>query len=235
MSDEQLRFASILWNYLNGKTQGQLPFTLFKHTLFYFFEQYSLDYFITSDLLSHAHLFTEFFCRCLETKSVPHYFNSTYNLHDETLSAALLSALCVKMTYVDLKNFSIHLLPRLSLHLYHLIYLIEYERLFSQCLLACTSSKTNSIQTILDTHEQVIEQFSLGIRTYKRQVETTGTMTLHQPLTLDRLYEYQERNVQIILDFLPLLRDKEPSLLVHSLWSMFIQYFNCWFDDLFVS
>jgi hypothetical protein len=60
-------------------------------------------------------------------------------------------------------------------------------------------------------------------------------MKSHRPLTLDCLYRYQEENVQIILDYLPLLRGKEPSLLIHSLWSMFVQYFNCLFDDLFIS
>ncbi|CAF1516833.1 unnamed protein product [Rotaria sordida] len=233
MSDEQIRFASIIWNYLNGKTQGQLPFVIFKHTLFYFFEQYSSDSFTSNDVLNYAHRFTDFLFDRLQSKSVPHYFNSNYNLYNDNLSTTLMSSISIKMTYLDLKNFSIYLLPKSSLYLYHLIYLTQFQRNFLQCLLA--SSKTNSIQTILDTHELVIKQLSLGIKTYKRQFETTIAIKKHRPLTLDCLYRYQEQNVQIILDYLPLLRDKEPSLLIHSLWSMFIQYFNCLFDDLFMS
>ncbi|CAF1076621.1 unnamed protein product [Rotaria sp. Silwood1] len=235
MSDEQIRFASIVWNYLNGKTQGQLPFVIFKHTLFYFFEQYSSDSFTSNDILNYTHRFTDFLFDRLQNKSIPHYFNTNYNLYNDNLSTTLMSSISIKMTYLDLKNFSIYILPKSSLYLYHLIYLIQFERNFLQCLLACTSSKTNSIQTILDTHELVIKQLSLGIKTYKRQFETTIAIKKHRPLTLDRLYGYQEQNVQIILDYLPLLRDKEPSLLIHSLWSMFIQYFNCLFDDLFIS
>jgi hypothetical protein len=232
MSDEQIRFASVIWNYLNGKTQGQLPFVIFKHTLFYFFEQYSSDCFISSDLLSHAHLFTDFLFNSLQTKLIPHYFNSNYNLYNDKLSITLMSSISIKMTYLDLKNFSIFVLPKSSLYLYHFIYLIQFQTNFLRCLLACTS---NSIQTILDTHELVIKQLSLGIQTYKRQLDTTYAIKSHRSLTLDCLYRYQEENVQIILDYLPLLRDKEPSLLIHSLWSMFIQYFNCLFDDLFIS
>ncbi|CAF1475756.1 unnamed protein product [Adineta steineri] len=235
MSDDQIRFASIIWNYLNGKTHGELPFRIFKHTLFYFFEQYSSDCFISCDLLSHAHLFTDFLFNCLQTKSIPHYFNSNYNLYTDNLSTTLMSSISIKMTYLDLKSFSIHLLPTSSLYLYQLIYLIQFQTNFLQYLLACTSSKTNSIQTILDTHELVIKQLSLGIKTYKRQLDTNIALKTHKTLTLDCLYRYQEENVQIILDYLPLLRDKEPSLLIHSLWSMFIQYFNCLFDDLFTS
>ena len=235
MTEEQIRFASIIWNYLNGKTQGQLPFVIFKHTLFYFFEKYSSDCFISSDLLSHAHLFTDFLFNSLQTKLIPHYFNSNYNLYNDNLSITLMSSISIKMTYLDLKNFSIYLLPKTSLYLYHFIYLIQFQTNFLQCLLACTSSKTNSIQTIFDTHELVIKQLSSGIQTYKRQLDTTYASKSHRTLTLDCLYRYQEENVQIILDYLPLLRDKEPSLLIHSIWSMFIQYFNCLFDDLFIS
>jgi len=235
MSDEQIRFSSIIWNYLKGKTQGELPFNIFKHTLFYFFEQYSFDGFISSDLLSHAHLFTDFLFNCLQRKLIPHYFNSNYNLYNDNLSITLMSSISIKMTYLDLKNFSIYLLPKSSLYLYHFIYLIQYQTNFLQCLLACTSSKTDSIQTILDTHEVVIKQLLLGIQIYKRQLDINMAIKIHRPLTLDCLYRYQEENVQIILDYLPLLRDKEPSLLIHSLWSMFIQYFNCLFDDLFIS
>lgn len=235
MSDEQIRFASIVWNYLNGKTQGQLPFIIFKHTLFYFFEHYSFDSFTSPDLLNHSHRFTDFLFDRLQSKSIPHYFNSNYNLYNDNLSSTLMSTISIKMTYLDLKNFSIHILPKSSLYLYRLIYLIQFQTNFLKCLLACTSSKTNSIQTILDTHELVIKQLSTGIKTYKRQFETANIIKTHRPLTLDCLYRYQEQNVQTILDYLPLLRDKEPSLLIHSLWSMFIQYFNCLFDDLFVS
>ena len=233
MSDEQIRFASILWNYLNSKTQGQLPFNLFKHTLFYFFEHYSSDCFISSDLLTYTHLFTDYLFNRLQAKFFPHYFNSNYNLYDEHLSITLMSSISIKMTYLDLKNFAIYLLPKSSEFLYQLIYLIQFQSHFLHCLLACTASKTNSIQTILDTHELVLKQFSTGIQTYKRKLETN--MTMKTPLTLDCLYRYQEENVQIILDYLPLLREKEPSLLIHSFWSMFIQYFSCLFDDLFIS
>ncbi|UJR28536.1 hypothetical protein I4U23_009772 [Adineta vaga] len=235
MSEEQIRFASIIWNYLNGKTHGELPFQIFKHTIFYFFEQYSPDCFVSSDLLSHAHLFTDFLFNRLQTKSIPHYFNSNYNLYQDHLSTTLMSTISIKMTYLDLKNFSIHLLPSSSLYLYHLLYLIQFQTNFLQYLLACTSSKTNSIETILDTHELVIKQLSRGIKMYKRQLDTNLPIKTQKTLTLDCLYQYQEENVQTILDYLPLLRDKEPSLLIHSLWSMFIQYFNCLFDDLFVS
>nr|BAJ93594.1 predicted protein [Hordeum vulgare subsp. vulgare] len=235
MSEEQIRFASIMWNYLNGKTHGELPFNIFKHTIFYFFEQYSPDCFVSSDLLSHAHLFTDFLFNCLQTQLIPHYFNSNHNLYRDDLSSTLLSSVAIKMTYLDLKNFSIHLLPSSSLYLYQLLYLIQFQTNFLQYLLACTSSKTNSIETILDTHELVIKQLSRGIKTYKRQLDTNLSMKTQKTLTLDCLYRYQEDNVQIIVDYLPLLRDREPSLLIHSLWSMFIQYFNCLFDDLFIS
>ncbi|CAF3697255.1 unnamed protein product [Rotaria socialis] len=235
MSDEQIRFASIIWNYLNGKTQGQLPFVIFKHTLFYFFEKYSSDSFTSTDVLNHAHRFTDFLFDRLQAKLVPHYFNSTFNLYKDDLSITLMSSISIKMTYLDLKNFSIYSLQKSSLDLYRLIYLVQFETNFLQCLLSCTSSKTNSIQTILDTHELAIKQLLSGIKTYKRQFETTNTIKTRRPLTLDCLYRYQEENVQTVLDYLPLLRDKEPSLLIHSLWSMFIQYFNCLFDDLFIS
>lgn len=235
MSDEQTRFASIIWNYLNGKTQGELPFVIFKHTLFYFFEQYSSDAFTSNDVLTYGHYFTDFLFSRLQSKTIPHYFNSNYNLYNDNLSSTLMSSISIKMTYLDLKNFSVRLLPKSSLYLYHLIYLIQFQTNFLQCLLACKSSKTNSIQTILDTHELVMKQLSSGIKTYKRQFESTIATKTHPPLTLDCLYQYQEQNVQTILDYLPLLRDKEPSLLIHSLWSMFIQYFNCLFHDLFIS
>jgi len=236
MSDEQIRFASIIWNYFNGKTQGQLPFNIFKHTLFYFFEQYSSDCFISSDLLNYTHLFTDFLFNRLQQKSIPHYFNSNHNLYDDHLSITLMSSISIKMTYLDLKNFSIYHLPKSSLFLYQFIYLIQFQTNFYECLLACTASKTNSIQTILDTHEFVLKKFLIGIQMYKRQLDTNIiAMKIQRPLTLDCLYRYQEDNVQIILDYLPLLRDKEPSLLIHSFWSMFIQYFNCLFDDLFIS
>ena len=235
MSDEQIRFAAIIWNYLNGKTQGQLPFNIFKHTLFYFFEQYSSDCFIPNDLLSYTHLFTDFLFNRLQEKSIPHYFNTNSNLYHEHLSITLMSSISIKMTYLDLKHFSIYLLPKSSFVLYQFIYLIQFQSHFLQYLLACTASKTNSIQTILETHELVLKQFRTGIQMYKRQLDTNMAIKIQRPLTLDCLYRYQEDNVQTILDYLPLLRDKEPSLLIHSFWSMFIQYFNCLFDDLFIS
>lgn len=235
MSEEQTRFASIIWNYLNGKTHGELPFVLFKHTLFYFFEQYTADSFVSSDLLVHAHLFADFLFARLQTKSVPHYFNTRHNLYSDELSPTLLSSIAIKMTYQDLKSFAVHLLASSSAYLYHLLYLIQFQTNFFQYLLACTSSKTNSIETILETHELVIKQLSRGIKTYKRQLDTSAAVASQKTLTLDCLYRYQEDNVQTIVDYLPLLRDKEPSLLVHSLWSMFIQYFNCLFDDLFAA
>ena len=136
------------------------------------------------------------------------------------------------MTYFDLKNSSVYLLPKSSSYLYHLIYLIQFQSSFLHYL---HSSKTNLIQTILDTHELVIKQLSLGVKTYKRQLDSSQAIKSHRPLTPDCLYRYQEENVQIILDYLPLLREKEPSLLIHSLWSIFIQYFNSLFDDLFIS
>ncbi len=233
MSDEQMRFASIVWNYLNGKTQGQLSFIIFKHTLFYFFEQYPSDIFLNNDLLIYAHLFSEFLLVRLQTKFIPHYFNSHFNLYDQTsISTNLINLITSKITYLDLKNFSILTLPSTSIYLQQLTYLIQFQSNFLQRLLSCT---TNSIQTLLDTHELVIKQLSNQTKIAKRQQLESMTMPLmiHRMLTLDCLYGYQEQNVQIILDYLPLLRDKEPSLLIHSLWSMFIQYFNCLFDDLF--
>ena len=102
------------------------------------------------------------------------------------------------MTYLDLKKFSIHILPKLSLKLYHFVYLIQFQKNFLQYLLACQSSKTNSMQTILEIHELIIEQFKLGIKMYKRQLETSFSTKIHHSLTLDCLYHYQELNVQII-------------------------------------
>jgi hypothetical protein len=58
-------------------------------------------------------------------------------------------------------------------------------------------------------------------------------MKAYRPLTLECLYRYQEDNVEFILDYLSILREREPSLRTHSLWSMFIQYINSFFDDLF--
>jgi hypothetical protein len=229
MSDEQIRFASIVWNYLNGKTQGEFSFIIFKHTLFYFFEHYSSDLFITSDLFSHISLFIDFLFNCLQTKSIPHYFNSNYNLYNENISMNFIS---FKMNYLDLKKFSIYLLPKTSLYLYHLIYLIQFQSEFLQFF---SSLKTNLTQTILDIHELVIKQLSSGVKTYKQQLDSTIILQSFRPLTLDCLYQYQEENVQIILDYLPLLREKEPSLLIHLFWSIFIQYFNSLFDDLFIS
>jgi hypothetical protein len=229
MSDGHIRFASIAWNYLNGKTQGELPFIIFKHTLFYFFEQYSSDSFITHDLLNYIHIFLDLLVNRLQTKSIPHYFDSNYNLYNDNLSIKFSS---IKITYLDLKNSSIYLLPKSSFYLYRLIYLIQFQSNFLHYL---RSTKTNLIQTILETHELVIKQLSSGVKTYKHQFDSTIAIKSHRPLTLDCLYRYQEENVKIILDYLPLLREKEPSLLIHSLWSIFIQYFNPLFDDLFIS
>jgi len=229
MSDGHIQFASIVWNYLNGKTEGQLSFRIFKHTLFYFFEQYSSDSFTTSDLFNYISLFIDFLFNCLQTKFIPHYFNSNYNLYNDQISINFIS---FKMTYLDLKNFSIYILPKSSLYLYHLIYLIQFQSNFLRYFF---SSKTNLTQTILDTHELVIKQLSLGVKTYKRQLHSIIAIQSYRPLTPDCLYQYQEENVQIILDYLPLLREKEPSILIHSLWSIFIQYFNSLFDDLFIS
>ncbi|CAF3717151.1 unnamed protein product [Rotaria sordida] len=232
MSDGHIRFASILWNYLNCKTQGQFPFVIFKHTIFYFFERYSSDSFITSDLFSHVHHFIDYLLNCLETKSIPHYFNSNYNLYNENISIILINLISIKMTYLDLKNYSIYILPKSSLYLYHLIYLIQFQMNFLQYY---HSLKINLTQTIIDTHEHVIEQLSYGPKIYKTQLASIIAIKSHRPLTLDCLYRYQEKNVQILLDYLPLLREKEPSLHIHLLWSIFIQYFNSLFDDLFIS
>lgn len=230
MSDRQIRFASILWNYLNGKTKGQFPFVIFKHILFHFFEQYSSDSFITSDLFSHVHHFIDYLLNCLEKQSIPHYFNSNNNLYNENLSMIIINSITTKLTYSDFKNFSVYILPNTSLYLHHLIYLIQFQSNFLQYL---RSSKTNLLSTIIETDEFVIQNLSQGIKTSRRQLDSTIAVKSHRPLTLDCLYHYQEENVQIILDYLPLLREKEPSLLIHSLWSIFIQYFNPLFDDLF--
>jgi len=230
MSDDQIRFASILWNYLNGKTQGQLPFNVFKHTLFYFLESYSPDFFLSSDLVLQTHLYTDYLCHCLQIQSIPHYFNTNFNFYNENLSLILTNLLSTKMTYVDLKNFQIYHQSKSSSYLFYFLYLIQFEKHFLQDLFA--SKTNNSLQAILDTHQSVIQKFLLGIQIYKRQLEGNQTQLIQRTLTLDCLYHYQEDNVQTIVDYLPLLREKEPLLLLHSLWSMFIQYFNCLFDDL---
>jgi hypothetical protein len=229
MSNGHRRFASIVWNYLNGKTQGQFPFRIFKHILFYFFEQYSSDSLSTNDRCSQISFFLDFIFHRIQTKSIPHYFNPNSNLYTDHISTNFIS---IKTTYVDLRNFSIYLLPKSSLYLYHLIYLIQFQSNFLQYF---HSLKTNLTETILDTHERVIKQLSIGVKTYKRQLDSTRAIKSHCPLTLDCLYRYQEENVQIILDYLPFLRTKEPSLFIHSFWSIFIQYFNPLFDDLFIS
>ncbi|CAF1543330.1 unnamed protein product [Adineta steineri] len=229
MSDEHIRFASIVWNYLHAKTHGQLSFNIFKHTLFYFFEQYSIETFLTSDLLNYIHDFIDFLSNCYQRKSFPHYFNSNYNFYNDNIS---LHFLTMKITYLDLKKFSVYLLPKSSLYLYHLMYLIEFQSKFLHYL---SSLKTNLSQTILETHEFVIKQLSSNVKTSKKQFDSMIPIKSYRPLTLDCLYRYQEENVQIILDYLPLLREKEPSLLTHSLWSIYIQYFNSLFDDLFIS
>ena len=75
MSDGQIRFASVIWNYLNSKTQGQFPFRIFKHTLFYFLEQYSSESFTTTtNLLNQLQLFISFLFNRLQIKSIPQLF-----------------------------------------------------------------------------------------------------------------------------------------------------------------
>ena len=186
MTDEQIRFASIIWNYLNGKTQGQLPFNLFKHTLFYFFEQYSSDCFISSDLLTYTHHFTDFLFNRLQQKLIPHYFNSIHNLYDDHLSITLMSSISIKMTYLDLKNFSLYHLQKSSLFLYQFIYLIQFQTHFLQ------TSNTNSIQTILDTHECVVKQLLTGIQMYKTTIgyksckENSTTINTRLSLSISR-------------------------------------------------
>ncbi len=225
MSDGQIRFASMIWNYLNRKTEGKFSFLIFKHTLFYFFEQYSSDSFMNSDLFSQISNFLNFLNNRLQTKSIPHYFNSNYNLFHENISIPM------PMSYLDLRNSLIYNLPKSSMYLYHLMYLIQFQSNFIKYF---PLSKTNLTQTILDIHELVIQQLSLGVKTYKQQLDFSIAIQSHRRLTLDNLYRYQEENVQLILDYLPLIRLKEPSLLLHSFWSIFIQYFNSLFDDLFI-
>ncbi len=226
MSDGQIRFASMVWNYLNSKTQGEMKFNIFKHTLFYFFEQYSSDSFISnSDLFSHISYFIHFLFNRLQMKIIPHYFNSNYNLFNENISIP------IQINYSDFKNSSIYNLPTSSMYLYHLMYLIQFQSNFIKYF---PLSKTNLIQTIFDVHELVIQQLSLGINTYKQQLNFSTAIKFHSQLTLDDLYRYQEENVQIILDYLPLIRLNEPSLILHSFWTIFIQYFNSLFDDLFI-
>lgn len=233
MNSDQLRFSSILWNFLQGKTSSKVPFNVFKHSLFYFFEQHSADDFLTSDLISHINLFTDLLVQCLQNKRVAHYFNSNYNLYRDEFEDLKTELIKVRINYSDLKHFSVYLLPKTSPMIYHWMYLIEFQSHFLQCLLACESSKGSSLEAILETDQTVIKKLSSGIRIYKRQLESMSNSKTVRSLTPDCLYAYQERNVQIILEYLPLLRDKEPSLLIHSLWSTFIQYFNCLFDDLF--
>jgi hypothetical protein len=222
MSDGQIRFTSMVWNYLNSKTCGKIPFRIFKHTLFYFFEQYSSDSFISS---SHISYFIHYLFNRLQIKSIPHYFNPNYNLFSENISIP------IQMTSTDLRNYSIYNLPSSSMYLYHLIYLIEFQSNFMKYF---HSSKTNLPQTILDIHEMVIQQLSLGVNMYKQQLNFSTVIESHSRLTLDDLYRYQEENIQIIVDYLPLIRLNEPSLVLNSYWTIFIQYFNSLFNDLFI-
>lgn len=229
MTSGHIHFASILWNYLNGKTEGNLSFKIFKHTLFYFFEQYSSESFLTSDLFNYISLYITYLLNCVQKKFIPHYFNSNYNLYNENISIDFLS---FKINYLDFKNDSVYILPKSSCELYRLLYLIQFQSNFLQIF---NSSKTNLTQTIVDIHELVTKQLLLGVKTYKRQLDSTVAIKSSRLLTLDCLYRYQEENVQMIIDYLSLLREKEPSLHIHSFWSIFIQYFNCLFNDLFIS
>ena len=229
MSNEHRRFASIALNYINGKSQGKFPFVLFKHVLFYFFEQCSFDEFTTSDVLSPLQLFTEFLFDRLQTPSLAHYFNPDEHLSTERISLELLS---MKTNPTDVNQCSMRCLSPSSAYLYHTFYLIQFQFNLFESLL---SSKSNTMQTLLDLDTAVIRQLSLGVQAYKQQLDASITIKSHRSVTLDRLYRYQENNIQFILDYLPMLREKEPSLLIHSLWSMFIQYFNSFYDDLFFS
>ena len=71
------------------------------------------------------------------------------------------------MTYLDLKHFSLHTLSPSSLYLHQLTYLIQFQFNFLQRLLSCTTSNTNSMQTLLDTHEHVMKQLITSIKSNK--------------------------------------------------------------------
>jgi len=90
-----------------------------------------------------------------------------------------------------------------------LTYLIEFLRHFQL-------SRTVLTENILSTHELVSQQIELNYQ-----------------LELDQLDRYQEQNIEIIRNYLPFIRQYEPSLIVHTYWSLFIQYFNSLFDDVF--
>ena len=206
MTDGQKRFASINWNYLNKKSEGQFPFILFKHTLFFFFEQYPSDQFTRNDLTK---TYLDYFLDCFQKKSIPHYFNSILNLFNENISIEWLSTPFLS------GHSLIYILPDSAMYLSSLQYLIEFQ---SKFLDHFPSGKSNITQTILETDQYVRKRLSIP-----------------DPLTLDCLYQYQQSNVQIIVEYLPVLRLEESSLLLHAFWSIFIQYFHRLFDDQFKS
>lgn len=207
MSEEQKRFASIGWNYLKKISHGQISFVIFKHTLFYFFEEYS-----SNDFTEQMSSFVKYLLHRFQTKSIPHYFNPNINLFNSNLSFDWLT-IPIIVPYT-----SIYTLPNSSLYLSHLLYLIEFQ---SKFLNDFPSIKNNITQSIFDAHQYALEQIS-----------SDHSLPQHS-FTLDCLYRYQQTNVQIILDYLPIVRTQESSLLLHVFWSIFIQYFNTLFDDIF--
>ena len=209
MSDGHKRFASIGWNYLQKTSHGQLSFAIFKHTLFYFFEGYSLEEFRTHDFTDQLSSFLRYLLYRFQTESIPHYFNSHVNLFNANLPFDWLTIPIIS------PHTSIYTLPDSSLYLSHLFYLIEFQ---SKFLDEFPSIKSNITQSILDAHRYALERISIP----------------QHSITLDCLYQYQQSNVQIILDYLPAIRLQESSLLLHVFWSIFIQYFNPLFDELFL-
>ncbi|CAF1639939.1 unnamed protein product, partial [Didymodactylos carnosus] len=204
---------------------------------FIFFDLYEHDTFKQCDILLYFHFYIEHLLNCFIQKSLPNYFNEKENYYSQILEEdcrqytdILSTLLSLPRTYTDFrKSFSITTVPISSLFLIHLRYLIYFQHNFIKRLLSCDSkTSTSTFRLLLEIHEQVLKQLTL-----KTKMKITTTKYIKQ-LTLDTLYQFQEQNAQIVLDYLPFLRDKEQSLLIHNLWSVYIQYFNCMFDDLLV-
>jgi hypothetical protein len=227
MSSEHRCFASICWNYVNSKSQGAIPFAIYKHVLFFFFENHPFDGLTHADLLAHIPLFTKFLVDACQRKRLPHYFNVTHNLYTDQLN---IDVFTLDIVQHDRKYFSVHRLANSSSYLYRLIYLIVFQSNLFESLL---TSKCHTNQILLDLDRSTSEQLLQGFQVYRQQFDASIPMKAYRPLTLECLYRYQEDNVEFILDYLSILREREPSLRTHSLWSMFIQYINSFFDDLF--
>lgn len=164
---------------------------------------YFFEHYPSHNFPNSISIFLGYFLDCFQRKSFPHYFNSMINLFHENIAIEWMS------TSILSGYSSIYTLPDSDMYLPSLQYLMEFQSKFLEDF---PSGKSDIIRTILETDQYVREH----------QVNS---------LTLDDLYRYQEMNVQIIIDYLPVLRRKESSLLLHAFWSIFIQYFHRLFDD----